>query len=166
MALKRIFSIHTQSRTLIHFHSVSRKPLGPCFPSARLNSWRGTGTEDESTNRLKKGDVTDPQTEATKSGRKEKGEKDRADDKAESQAITERDQKGSTRKTEEEFPKAPKPVIGMTDERGEVSNNRIHIPASIFTEGGWLIFSFVSGAEGCLSMVHREHEESSEICLI
>lgn len=109
-------------------------------------------------NRVKKGDTTDPQTEATRSGLKEKEEKKGLHDLSKSQSTTERDQQKSTCKTEEEFPKAPKPVIGMTDERGEVSTNRMPIPVSIFTEGGWLIFAFVSGAEGCISMVHREQE--------
>ncbi|KAF3490763.1 uncharacterized protein GIQ15_00280 [Arthroderma uncinatum] len=93
--------------------------------------------------------------------KKEKQEWSRTDDKSKSQATTEKDQKGSTRKAEEEFPKAPKPVIGMTDERGEVSNNRIPIPVPMFTEGGWLIFAFVSGAEGCLSMSRQEQEEEN-----
>ncbi|EGE00686.1 hypothetical protein TESG_07982 [Trichophyton tonsurans CBS 112818] len=160
MSLKRILlSLPAiQSRTTVRLRPAPREWFCPNFPTAHLSSWRGSGAEDQSVNRVKKGDITDPQTEATRSGRKEKEEKEGLHDLSKSQSTTERDQQKSTSKTEEEFPKAPKPVIGMTDERGEVSTNRMPIPVSILTEGGWLIFAFVSGAEGCISMVHREQE--------
>ncbi|KAK2855679.1 hypothetical protein FQN49_004950 [Arthroderma sp. PD_2] len=161
MALKRMLSLRIPSHGPFRSPATARKCFRPYIATAQLSSWKGAGTEDQNTNRVKRGDVTDPQTEATKSGQKEKQEGNRVNDKSKSQATTERDQKDSTRKTEEEFPKAPKPVIGMTDERGEVSNNRIPIPVSMFTEGGWLIFAFVSGAEGCVSMGRQEQEEES-----
>ncbi|EFQ97123.1 hypothetical protein MGYG_00166 [Nannizzia gypsea CBS 118893] len=147
------------SQATVRLRPAPKGRFRPNFPTAHLSSWRGTSTEDQSVNRVKKGDITDPQTEATRSGRKEKGKKSGLDDMSKSQSTTERDQQNSTSKAEKEFPKAPKPVIGMTDERGEVSTNGMPIPVSIFAEGGWLIFAFVSGAEGCMSMVHREEEK-------
>lgn len=161
MSLKRISSSLPviTSRATTRLRPAPRGWFCPNFPTAHLSSWRGTGTEDQSVNRVKKGDITDPQTEATRSGRKEKEEKNDLNDMSKSQSTTERDQHNSTSKTEKEFPKAPKPVIGMTDERGEVSTIRMPIPVSMFTEGGWLIFAFVSGAEGCISMIHREQEK-------
>jgi hypothetical protein len=53
------------------------------------------------------------------------GEKERADDsktpdEAKSQATTEKPRRRTKEDTKSEFPEAPKPVIGMEDERGRV----------------------------------------------
>ncbi|WEW56813.1 hypothetical protein PRK78_002268 [Emydomyces testavorans] len=107
---------------LIHptpLSSLSIPKATTATPAARYGDWRGTRSEDHSVNRSKKGDHTDPETEGTRAGQKEKEEGNGVADKTKSQATTERDQNRSTEKTEEEFPKAPRPIIGLTDERGE-----------------------------------------------
>jgi hypothetical protein len=86
-----------------------------------FNDWKGTSTSDHAVNRAKKEDVTDPQVESTSSGRQERAESEGLADRSKSQATTQRDLGQSSKKAKQEHPKAPEPVIGMGDERGEVS---------------------------------------------
>lgn len=106
--------------------SIRRTPLpstrtATVTPAAPYGDWRGTRAEDNAVDRSKKGDTTDPQTQGANAGLKEKKEGNGANDQKTSQATTERDQRQTTKKSEKEFPKAPRPIIGLTDERGEVS---------------------------------------------
>jgi hypothetical protein len=93
----------------------------------RLNSslgqkWEGSSTADHAVERSKdKRDITDPQTESSASGLKEKKESWGVSDESKQGAVTERDGLKQEREAEKEFPKAPKPIIGMNDERAEVS---------------------------------------------
>lgn len=111
------------SRRSIHrtpLSSVSPINTTILAPAAPYSDWRGTRPEDAAVERAKKGDTTDPETEGAWKGMKEKAE-GYGNDKRKSQATTERDQHQVTKKLEKEHPKAPRPIIGMTDERGEVS---------------------------------------------
>lgn len=96
-------------------------------PLSRLRKystdWKGSRNTDHAVNRINKGDTTDPTTEQAKSGQEAKKEGNGVKDKSKSQATTQRDPTQSKKRTEEEHPEAPKPVIGMADERGKVSVN-------------------------------------------
>ncbi|KAL1960456.1 hypothetical protein VTO42DRAFT_7755 [Malbranchea cinnamomea] len=85
-------------------------------------NWKGTEKEDHGVNRAKKGDTTDPLTEGIEAGQKEKAETESESaeqGKVKSQATSQKDYSKKTR--EEEFPEAPRPIIGMNEERGRVS---------------------------------------------
>lgn len=74
--------------------------------------------------RAQKGDKTDPETENIAGGQKEKAKAEAEGgetDQPMSQATSERPQSKSKEAAEKEFPKAPRPIIGMNDERGRVS---------------------------------------------
>lgn len=68
-----------------------------------------------------KRDITDPQTESSASGLKEKKESAGVADGSKQAAVTEREGLKQERQAKKEHPKAPEPIIGMNDERGEVS---------------------------------------------
>ncbi|OJD15909.1 hypothetical protein AJ78_03889 [Emergomyces pasteurianus Ep9510] len=85
-------------------------------------SWTGSKGKDHSLEKSKRGDTTDPITKGSSGGLKEKEETRKGEDRSKSNAIAERNHEGSAKKTEEEFPEAPKPIIGMSDERGKVGS--------------------------------------------
>lgn len=85
------------------------------------SGWTGTSTDDHAINRTRKGDITDPQMESALSGQEERAENEFIADRTKSQATTERDLRHSNRRAKEENPEAPEPIIGMNDEKGEVS---------------------------------------------
>lgn len=95
------------------------------IPRCLYTDWRGTQSEDHGLDRIKRGDTTDPQSDAMKSGQEERARasQNMDKDKAKSQATKERDQSHSKQQTEEEYPEAPRPIIGMNDERGRVSRS-------------------------------------------
>lgn len=105
---------------LPHVRCTQRAPLQPLIPAARLADWKGTDKRDHGVNRAKNGDATDPISSAVKSGLKEKNKGNGVKDKTKSQATTERDEQNSRENAEKEFPKAPRPIIGVQDERGKV----------------------------------------------
>ncbi|ODH27131.1 hypothetical protein ACO22_04296 [Paracoccidioides brasiliensis] len=83
-------------------------------------AWTGSTGKVNSLEQSKRGDTTNPMTRGSTSGLKEKEEEaQNGSDKSKSQAITEQNHENSTKKTKE-FPEAPDPIIGMTDERGKV----------------------------------------------
>ncbi|QVM08008.1 hypothetical protein D8B26_002703 [Coccidioides posadasii str. Silveira] len=105
--------------SIYHVHSSSVNTPRPttALPLAWYSGWTGSRPEDHSVNRSDRGDQTDPQTKATRAAWKEKKEGHAATDRTKSQATTEVNQKrGKT--PEDEFPEAPRPIIGTTDERG------------------------------------------------
>ncbi|KGM92010.1 uncharacterized protein PADG_11797 [Paracoccidioides brasiliensis Pb18] len=84
-------------------------------------AWTGSTGKVNSLEQSKRGDTTNPMTRGSTSGLKEKEEEaQNGSDKSKSQAITEQNHENSTKKTKKEFPEAPDPIIGMTDERGKV----------------------------------------------
>jgi len=83
--------------------------------------WSGASTEDHIINKVKKGDTTDPQAEAAVFGQQERKENMGIADRTKSQATTERDLGRNNKRAKEDHPKAPEPIIGMNDEKGQVS---------------------------------------------
>ncbi|KAL1969477.1 hypothetical protein VTN77DRAFT_8915 [Rasamsonia byssochlamydoides] len=93
-----------------------------------FNDWTGTTTQDHAINRANNKDITDPEIESTVSGRQEHVENEGIADQSKSQATTQRDLGRNSKRAKEEHPAAPEPVIGMNDERGEVSHESSHQP--------------------------------------
>ena len=110
------------SNTAIKLRPSPRASLKPIILRSSYTDWRGTREEDHGLNRVQKGDTADPQTDAMKGGQeeREKAAQNRGNDNAKSQATKEKDQSRSKEKIEKEFPEAPRPIIGMNDERGRV----------------------------------------------
>lgn len=86
-----------------------------------FNKSIGTSDEEHAVNRIAKHDATDPETEASNEGLSEREESEGIANGNKSQATTERGGLASQRKAKVEHPKAPEPVIGMNDERAQVS---------------------------------------------
>ncbi|EXJ77211.1 hypothetical protein A1O3_10369 [Capronia epimyces CBS 606.96] len=74
--------------------------------------WEGRGPESHAVNRSQ----LDPQSQGA-----QQGIKDHEDGKEGGQAISRKDEGNANKKAKKEHPKAPEPVIGMNDERGEFS---------------------------------------------
>ncbi|PWY77540.1 hypothetical protein BO70DRAFT_363488 [Aspergillus heteromorphus CBS 117.55] len=101
-----------------------RQPAVISGVQSRLNSglakeWQGRGSEEHPVNRTKKRDVTDPVTDASASAMKDREESEGVADAARPQGTTGRGGQEHGKKAKEEHPKAPEPVIGMNDERGQ-----------------------------------------------
>ncbi|RHZ54448.1 uncharacterized protein CDV56_102072 [Aspergillus thermomutatus] len=94
---------------------------------ARLNSslgqeWKGSSPDEHAVKRTKQnGDTTDPQAESSASGLQEKEESSNIADETKQQGVTEREGLKHERQAKKEHPKAPEPIIGMNDERAQVS---------------------------------------------
>lgn len=93
-----------------------RRPLSTTAPTFAKDThstpgWEGRGTEGHAVNRSQH----DPVSKGA-----QQGIKDKQQGGEDSQAIS---QKGGSanKKAEQEHPEAPQPVIGMNEERGEVS---------------------------------------------
>lgn len=71
--------------------------------------------------RAKEKDETEPETASSAYSIREREENMGIADEAKSQATTEREGRKFERKAKEEHPNAPEPVIGMNDERAQVS---------------------------------------------
>lgn len=87
----------------------------------KFQEWKGSSTEDHAVNRAEKNDTTDPEVEGVATGRAEKQRNSGIADSTKSGATTERDLGQKAKKAKKEHPKSPEPIIGMNDERGEVS---------------------------------------------
>lgn len=101
------------------------KPGAICIPrSARCQSvtkpWKGSHTEEHSISRAKRGDAKDPSASAAASGIEEKNVNEGIADNTKSQATTQRGGRQQETRAKKEHPAAPKPIIGMNDERGGV----------------------------------------------
>lgn len=72
-------------------------------------------------NRVERGDVTEPETDASEYSMKERKDDYAIADDTKSPATTERDGLKFERKAKKEHPKAPEPIMGMNDDKGEVS---------------------------------------------
>ncbi|CAI7578954.1 unnamed protein product [Penicillium palitans] len=120
---------------MLHSMSISRQPwrvIPPLqsaihrpFLRAQLGvrdysifeDWKGSSAEDHTRKRSKKGDTEDVHSEAAASGLKERKTNQGLADETKSHGTTERGGTKYGRKAKEEHPKAPEPVIGMSDER-------------------------------------------------
>lgn len=87
----------------------------------KFQEWKGSSPADHAINRAAKNDITDPEVEGVAKGRAEKQRNSGIADSTMSGATTERDLGRNAQRAKEEHPKSPEPIIGMNDERGEVS---------------------------------------------
>ena len=76
--------------------------------------WSGRQPQEHATNRK---DELDVQSGASQSGKRERA----GGNENESQGTTEKDSGNQNQQAEKDHPEAPGPVIGMNDERGQVS---------------------------------------------
>lgn len=76
--------------------------------------WTGRQDSEHVTNR---GDELDVQSGASQSGKRERA----SGEEKQSQASTEKDKGNQNEQAQKDHPEAPGPVIGMNDERGQVS---------------------------------------------
>ncbi|OJD27049.1 hypothetical protein ACJ73_01555 [Blastomyces percursus] len=93
-------------------------PMLALSPGIRY-TWTGSTGKDHSLGQSKRGNTTDPITKGSAGGLKEKEEATKGTGNSKSNATTERNNEGSTKNAEKEFPEAPRPIIGMADERGK-----------------------------------------------
>lgn len=124
MSFRTSSLLFTASRPTIRVTTATRPAIQTLVPRCQYAEWRGTRTEDHGVTRAQKGDKTDPETANIAGGQKEKARSESGENEADepmSQATSERPQSKSKETAEKEFPKAPRPIIGMTDERGRVS---------------------------------------------
>ncbi|QSS50848.1 hypothetical protein I7I53_06013 [Histoplasma capsulatum var. duboisii H88] len=96
-----------------------RSPLATALSSGIRYAWTSSKGEGHNLDRSRRSDTTDPTTKGTAGGLKRKGETTKRKDNSKSNATEERNHEGSTKKAENEFPEAPRPIIGMSDERGQ-----------------------------------------------
>ncbi|KAI9931910.1 hypothetical protein ASPWEDRAFT_27806 [Aspergillus wentii DTO 134E9] len=89
------------------------------FSGSSPSQWKGSNEQGHAVNRAKGGDTTDPTTEASYAGMKNREESEGIADNTKSEAETERGGLKHQRKAKEEHPNAPEPIIGMNDERGQ-----------------------------------------------
>ncbi|PGH00974.1 hypothetical protein GX51_05523 [Blastomyces parvus] len=89
------------------------------FPPGMRYAWTGSTGKDHSLDQSKRGDTTNPITKGSAGGLKEKEKTTNGTDTSKSNATTERNQQSSVKNAEKEFPEAPRPIIGMSDERGK-----------------------------------------------
>uniref|UniRef100_A0A093UXB5 Uncharacterized protein n=1 Tax=Talaromyces marneffei PM1 TaxID=1077442 RepID=A0A093UXB5_TALMA len=109
-------SLQTQQQ-----NSESHSSRSSTVKGHKFQEWKGSSTADHATNRAAKNDVTDPEVEGVVKGRAEKQRSSGLADSTMSGAMTERDLGRNAKRAKEEHPKSPEPIIGMNDERGEVS---------------------------------------------
>ena len=83
--------------------------------------WKGSSEYEHTVPRVKRGDETDPETEAAGKAMKEREVDYGVKEDDLPQGVTERGGIAFAREGKEEFPKAPEPVIGENDEIGRVS---------------------------------------------
>jgi hypothetical protein len=83
------------------------------FPARKLEGKKSDGNEHV----VDRKDELDVQSQASQSGMRKRQE----DDQSHSNATSERDNGAQNEKAHSQNPKAPKPLIGMNDERGRVS---------------------------------------------
>lgn len=150
--MRQLLTPHPPRPFLLSLQSMIQ-PAGvptPSGVSARLKSdsmqasnpwpkpWTGSTTEDHAINRVKRRDITDPQMESTLAGQEEREEVEGIADASKSHSTTERDLRRSSERAEKEHPHAPKPMIGVNDERGEVSSSYSILCTSYIRSAIWL----------------------------
>jgi hypothetical protein len=110
-------------RLILPFQSALPPIL--CAPSVRHYSlkkeWEGSSADAHTVKRSKRGDTADIPSDASITGMNERRVNEGVADDTKSQGMTERGGNKHGKKAKEEHPKAPEPVIGMNDERAQVS---------------------------------------------
>lgn len=117
-----------------HLHNLRLRPtlqptasltiprrIGARLKSSLEEKWSGSSNADHTVVRTEKHDHTDPQTIASAASMKERENNRNIADDTLSQATTEREGVKFGRRAKRDHPNAPEPVIGMNDEKGEVS---------------------------------------------
>ena len=101
------------SSRLLPFRSLPT--LSTIHPNRLASTWQGRQPEEHVTNRK---DSLDVHASASKSGKE-----DRVAESSEqkSSATSEKDHGNQNERAQKDHPEAPGPVIGMNDERGQVS---------------------------------------------
>ena len=106
----------------------------PCIVQHRSASgtsdWSGRQPQEHVSNRK---DELDVQSGASQSGKRERV----GGNENESQGTTEKDSGSQNQQAKKDHPEAPGPVIGMNDERGQVSLRSLILTASRFVN--WVI---------------------------
>ena len=85
--------------------------------------WKGSSPSDHTVPRVKRGDETDPETEATAKGMKDKEEYYGIEEYDLPEGVTERGGTALNRNAKRQFPKAPEPIVGANDEIGRVCSS-------------------------------------------
>lgn len=111
---------HTHIQQSSQYHQTSSLNVKK---EPRFQDWKGSSTQDHATNRASRNDITDPAVEGVARGKEERKENIGIADATKSGATTERDLGKNSKRAKEENPKAPEPIIGMSDERGHVSTS-------------------------------------------
>lgn len=109
-----------QPASLITPQSVRARFQSSSGKNPPFQEWTGTSQRDHAVNRAKEGDTTDPEVQGAAFSREERKESEGIADSTKSQATTQRDHRQNNPRAKKDHPKAPEPVIGMNDERGEV----------------------------------------------
>ena len=99
--------LHTTPRFLTTSHAAR-------YATGSDPKWIGRQTSEHVANR---GDELDIQSGASQSGKRERA----SGDEKQSQGATEKDKGNQNEQAKKDHPEAPGPVIGMNDERGQVS---------------------------------------------
>ncbi|KAL5339879.1 hypothetical protein BJX70DRAFT_362721 [Aspergillus crustosus] len=130
MSRTRILStastISTSSRPILS--SKLPQATGILGIQTRLNSgitkdWEGAKGNKHATHRQEKEkDLTDPQTIASERTKDDRAQNFGKGGTGISDAATERGGRKNERKVKKDHPKAPEPVLGMNDERAQVSS--------------------------------------------
>lgn len=89
------------------------------FQSKLTADWTGTSPEDNAVNRARKGDTTNPEIDASRQAMQERAENEGIADRTMAQGTTQRQGSRYNQRAKQEHPKAPEPVIGMNDEKGQ-----------------------------------------------
>ena len=97
--------------------------LRPFTSGSVFRKWEGRKADEHVVNRE---DELDVHSEASQSGMREREK----DDPDHSQGTSEKDKGKHNERAEKDHPEAPKPVIGMNDEKGGVSVACLYVPPS------------------------------------
>lgn len=124
-AISQPFSFPTPNSVRARFKGENSAAASSTSSGAKghpFQDWKGSSTQDHAINRVSRDDITDPETAAAQQGREERAENEGIADATKSGATTERDLLQNKKKAKKEHPHAPEPIIGMNDEKGEVSH--------------------------------------------
>lgn len=124
----KLYSVTAHSRPSILLKKSIAQPaffaLGGVRHESITKQWKGASTDDHTTQRSKRGDEYDIHSSASASGMEERRQSEGVADKTKSQGMTQRGGTESGKKAKADHPAAPEPVIGMNDERAQVSTDR------------------------------------------
>ena len=109
--LRTKLPLSSQPTSFLH---TAQTRLASSGSSTGTPDWSGRKADEHVSNRK---DELDVQSAASQSGHRERA----TGDEKQSQATTEKDSGNQNEQAQRDHPEAPGPVIGMNDERGQVS---------------------------------------------